>query len=99
MAGPATIRLYQLQKFGLALDTGRDAVARGPGARELAFAGNVEERIPVACGVVFRSRLRGGRINALKVDDLARLRLRLRGIHQPIAAHPDAIRGIREVRN
>jgi hypothetical protein len=83
----------------LAAHEGRDAVAAWPvaGAWELIHRRNAQHRIPVHAGVVLGGRSgRGGRCRD-EVEPLPRRALDAPVVHQPVAAHPDAVAGARQV--
>ena len=88
---------HRADPLALALDVRRDAVPVRPRAGELVRSGDLEQGEPVLRRVVLRRRCRVGGHDRREVERRARLRLRLLGIHQPVAAHPDVVGGLRQI--
>jgi hypothetical protein len=76
-------------------DVGGDAVL----AAELVFVRDRQQGIPINRRVVM-SRIRlAGRRRGSEIEPLARLRTHLRRVDKPIAAHPEAVIGLRQIRH
>src|SRR5258707_10679830 len=98
MTRPTAIGFQNMQPLTLAFHVFRDAIAFGPGAGELAFVRHTEQGKPINGRVVFRCCTRVRRHCRSQIDNLARHRLRRRGIHEPVAAHPYLIVDIWKLR-
>ena len=90
MAGLAGV-LERVDPVVLILHDFGDAVALITAAGELALVGNLEERIPVHAGVVFRGRGLTRRRHRRQIDPLARRAFDLRRVDETVSAHPQAI--------
>src|SRR5690606_29952077 len=80
--------------LALLLHRRRDAVAGRPRAREFARLRRLEQRQPVIAGIDLRGLLRGARDRRLELEPLvAGAAFHGRRIDEPVAAHPDPVRG------
>ncbi len=84
---------------GLTAERRRDAVAVGSGAGELVGRRGLEQRVPVVGRIDGGGLLRRHGRRCLQRHGLPRPGRHRRGIDQPVAADPHAIRGVRQVRN
>ena len=77
-------------------EIGRHAlVSLRPG--KLALAGDLEHRIPVDRRIILRRRRGIRRRHRRQIEHLARRRLHLRRIDEPVAAHPDVVIRLRQI--
>ena len=91
--------LHVVDPRRLALHRRRDAVALGPGARKLARRRRLDQRVPVVPGVVLRGGRLVGRHDGFQRGIVERRReLHLRGIDEAVAAHPDVVGGVGQLR-
>ena len=93
----AAVGLDDVEPLGLALQGDRDTVALGSRAGELALLRHLEHRIPVDRRVVFRRRGRARRRRGIEVEGLPGHGPNLGRIHEPVAAHPYAVTGLRKL--
>ena len=98
VAGIAAVGLERGQPLALALEADRHAVAARSGAGEQALVRNLEHRVPVLRRIIFRRRRRIRRRHRGQVENLAGRGCLLGRIDQPIAAHPDVVIGLRQIR-
>ena len=92
MAADAAVVLHGVEPALLG-DLGRDVAL----AAELADRRDRQHRIPVDRRVVMRRRGRARRRRRREGEDAAGLGLHLLGIDEAVAAHPDAVGGLRQV--
>ena len=97
MAIAAAVGLDRVQPLILGLVLDRDAVAVGTGARKLAGVGNPDHREPIDRRIILRCGGEIGRHHGGQVEIPAGRARDLRGIHQPVAAHPYLVGGRRKV--
>src|SRR6266540_1979861 len=97
MTGPARARLEGPEPLSLTPYIRRHPVSVGPAWCELALVRNAHQGKPVTGRIVLRRRARIGRHDRGQVQEPSRDRLTLRGIHEPVAAHPHAVAGLGEV--
>ena len=91
--------LLHVEPLVLVLEVGGDAVAVGPRPRELVLRRRPDQRVPVVGGIDRRG-LAGGRGNRRReVHRVARRRLHRGGVDEAVAAHPDVVGGVRQVRD
>ena len=99
MAGQTPARLDGPDPLGPTLDVRRDAVAIGAGTRELALLGHLDHREPVPGRIVLRGRRRVGSHDGNQVLHGTGAHPQLLRVHQPVPAHPDVVRGLRQIGN
>ena len=97
MTVAAAVQLDGVEPLLLALVRHRHAVAFGARAREQALVRNLEHGEPIDGGIVFRRGRRIRRRHRRQVHDLAARALDLRRIDEPVAAHPHAVGGLRQI--
>src|SRR5262245_30791959 len=93
----ATVQLDDVEPLLLALKGHRHAVAFEACTGEQALVWNVKHGKPIDGWIVLRCRRSIGRNHGLQVDERARLGFHLRRIDEPVAAHPDIVRGFWQV--
>ena len=93
MAAHAAVVLHDVEIAVL-----RDVLGNLRGAAELACVRNVHHRIPIDRRIIFRGVSFAGSDDRAVIDDLARLALDLGGIHKAIAAHPDVVIRLGQIR-
>ena len=91
--------LQAIDPLGLMAYGPADAVAVRPGARELARGRHLQQRVPVVGGVDARGLLRRDRRGHREGHLVAGPRRLLRGIHEAVAADPQLVAGVRQVRH
>ena len=99
VTGGAPTRLEAAQPRCLVRHVRRNAVPVLTGARELVGSRHLEQRVPVAGRIVLRRRLRVGRDDRRQIEVGARRHLLLGRIDEPVAAHPDVVGRLRQVRH
>ena len=97
VAAVTAVGLHNVEPLLLALQRLVDAVAVRPRAGEFAPLRHPEHRVPVDRRVVLRRGRGAGRGHRGQVEDLARHRLHLRRVHEPVTAHPDVVVGLRQL--
>ena len=90
--------LERVDPVGLRPHAGGDAVAAGAGAGELGRVRHLHQRVPVVGGVDGGGFPRRGRGDRGQVERLARPGVGRRRIGEAVAAHPDLVPGVREIR-
>ncbi len=98
VAGAAALRLDVGEPHRLAAHVGGHSVALRPGAGEQALVRNFHHRVPPLRRVVLGGRSRRRRRHRGEIEDFSGRRPHLRGIDQAVAAHPDAVGGLRQFR-
>ena len=81
------------------LDNLADAVSLVAGAGKFAGGGDLEQRIPVDAGIIFRRRGGVRRRDRREIHELAGRALNFRQIDQPITTHPEAVVGLGKIGN
>src|SRR5260370_3246782 len=74
----------------------RHAVAVGPRAGKFARVRDLEHRVPVDRGIVFRGRRRARGCHRAQVDDLSGYGLDFWRVDEPVAAHPHLVARLRK---
>ena len=91
--------LHVVDPGRLALERGRNPVALGPGAGKLAGGWRLDQRVPVVARIELRRGVLVGGDERVEGDAVERRReLSLGRIDQAVAAHPDVVRGVRQLR-
>ena len=90
--------LQAVHPLGLVAHLAADAVAARSGARELAGVRHLQQGIPVVRGVDGGGVARVGRDGRRQLDVVARPGGDRRGVDQAVAAGPDLVVGVRQVR-
>src|SRR5262249_44761635 len=98
LVAEVALALDVVDPHALLLERGRNAVAARARARELALRGRLEQRQPVVAGIHLRGVGRRGRDLGCELD--ARVpgpALRLVGVDETVAAHPEVVGRIRQL--
>ena len=98
MTRVAAVGLDHVEPLGLALEGGRDAVAVGSGAGEVALVRHLEHRVPVDRRIVFGGGGRARRHHRVQIEKAAGRGANLRRVDQAVATHPHAVLGPRQIR-
>jgi hypothetical protein len=98
MAGLARV-LKGVDPGVLGFDKLANAVSLVAGAWKLAGGGDLEQRVPVDAGIIFRGGGSGRRRDRREIHQLAGPALNFRRIDQPVATHPHAVVGLGKIGN
>ena len=98
VAGDAAGGLYDIQPCRVAFDVLRHVLV-AVRAGKVTLVRDVQHRKPVDRRIILRGGRRIRRRHGRQIDDLPRRRHDPRRVDEPVAAHPDIVIGLGEVRN